>query len=115
MDNTASQDIHKCFDAVWPYLVEKIGVAVDGDPEKIRELQQAPYTVLQMQSDPTSPSGNARSSILPSPKSKRNRKPCQACKTRRQKVSLFDTESFICNLAEVLMDRPAVRTKPSRP
>lgn len=66
MDHTASQDIYKCFDAVWPYLVEKIGIAVDGDPEKIRELQRSPYNSLQLQLDSPSASSHVTGSFLPS-------------------------------------------------
>lgn len=114
MDHTALQDIYKCFDAVWPCLVEKIGIAVDGDPKKIRELQRAPYNSLQIQVQLDSPStsSQATGSFLPSTKTKRNRNPCHSCKARRQKVSQIDAESSV---AEVLMDLHVVRTKPNRP
>lgn len=115
MDHTAFQDIYKCFDAVWPCLVEKIGIAVDGDPEKIRELQRAPYNSLQMQLDSPSPSRHATGSFLPFTKTKRNRNPCHSCKARRQKVSLFGAESSVSSLVEVLMDLHVVCTKPNRP
>lgn len=94
MDNPASKDVGDVFNALWPHLVETIGAAVDGDPTKIRVLQEAPYSVMQMQSvrsagnqGPATNSDGASSSALPSPKTKRNRNPCHACKLRRQRVS----------------------------
>lgn len=115
MDHTAFQDIYKCFDAFWPCLVEKIGIAVDGDPEKIRELQRASYGFLQMQLDSPSTSSHATGSFLPSTKAKRNRNPCHSCKARRQKVSLFGDELSVNNLVKALMELHVVCTKLNRP
>lgn len=96
MDYPASKDVGEVFNALWPHLVETIGAAVDGDPTKIRELQEAPYSGMQMQSVRSAGnqglatnSDDAGSSVLPSPKTKRNRNPCHACRLRRQRVSVF--------------------------
>lgn len=93
MEYPASQDVGEVFNALWPHLVETIGAAVDGDPTKIRVLQEAPYSLMQMQSvrsagnhGPATNSDDASSSVLPSLKTKRNRNPCHACKLRRQRV-----------------------------
>lgn len=73
MDYSASKYIGDVFNALWPHLVETIGAAVDGDPTKIRVLQEAPYSVMQMQSvrsagnhGPATNSNGASSSALPS-------------------------------------------------
>lgn len=94
MDYPTSKDVGEVFNALWPHLVETIGAAVDGDPTKIRVLQEAPYSLMQMQSVRSAGnqglatnSDDASSSVLPSPKTKRNRNPCHACKLRRQRVS----------------------------
>lgn len=92
MDYAASQNAYACFDAVWPQLVQKIGAAVDGDPKKIKELQQAPYIVLQKlpessadKLDPASTSYNTSASACA--KTTRNRNPCLECQKKRQGVS----------------------------
>lgn len=92
MDYDTSQNAYACFEAVWPHLVQRIGAAVNGDPKKIEELQQAPYIVLQKlpessadRLDPASISHNTSASACA--KTTRNRNPCLECQKKRQGVS----------------------------
>lgn len=124
MENNPCKDVLDFYGAIWPQLVSKIGAAVDGEPEKIVELQNAPFDILQLRLgseqrqegyDPElAPTSVDRA--LSRSKLKRNRYPCHECKKSRQKVrrSLLWTEmDMVTHLCGSVYD-PQWHRKPAR-
>ena len=93
MDVTAYNDAINFYKALWPHIVEKIGAAVDGSQEKVKQLQETSFAPLQLPHETndtaaytmSNTSHNAEDKPAIS-KRRRNRYPCYLCKTNRQKV-----------------------------
>ena len=92
MSGQAHEEAIVLYNAIWPHLVGRIGVAVDCDPEKIKELQRV--SPLNLLGDYGSKNvAEVTDTVVPdtmtipdSSKRKRNRYPCYTCKKSRQKV-----------------------------
>lgn len=90
MDSMSDANSIEPYKAFWSTIVGHIGAAVNGDPHKIKELQETgPLSFLQQQSDAFNHRAVASTSTIKAgcgTKRRRNRHPCQECKKSRQKV-----------------------------